>query len=90
MSEKKMRKGERTLQESWREGDGEKEGSLGYPLQGERRKEKEGTNRTESERTGCSSLPRLPAKNLVMALFSNARGHRGHAHQPGITFSTKP
>lgn len=42
MSEKKMRKGERTLQESWREGDMEKEGSLGYPLQGERQKEKEG------------------------------------------------
>lgn len=52
MTEKKMRKGERTLQESWREGDREKEGSLGYPLQGERRKGKEGvTGLNQREQT---------------------------------------
>lgn len=64
-------------------------GQFGLSTTGWETEREGGGKRTESERTGCSSLPRLPAKNLVMALFSNARGHRGHTHQPGVTFSHK-
>lgn len=64
-------------------------GQFGLSTTGWETEREGGGNRTELERTGCSSLPRLPAKNLVMALFSNARGHRGHTHQPGVTFSHK-
>lgn len=87
------------LERGRQENDGERENRVWvthYRVRGERERKGErfwgaaATGAQESKRTGCSSLLRLPVKNLVTALFSSTRGHGGHAHRLGVTFSHKP